>query len=271
MLEPRAPDFGKSYTSFCHFLSLSASPFTSLSLCPHLLNGGPNTPTSDWRIWEPEGQRTCRGDYELPLCSVGQEGAQVPSLGLSSQPIPLGLSPKGRAIIKCGFSDTIIPPQVFFSPPFTFPLCLECPFFCGKALTLCPRTCVLKGKKRNVRSKSCQLGRPEGLRGPGSETALASFLPESTGARGCLLQGAGRERDPWKVRVGWPQSWGTMSSSSEPPELPHFLWVSHTRGFGVRSWGCLDSELMADWWDKCGFYFPEAPACWLHWERGPRR
>lgn len=60
------------------------------------------------------------------------------------------------------------------------------------------------------------------------------------------MQGAGSHRGPWKVG-GWPQSQGPYPLPTEPPGPPYFPWVSRTCGFGVRSCGCLDSELTAAW------------------------
>lgn len=72
--------------------------------------------------------------------------------------------------------------------------------------------------------------------------------------------GLAEDRDPGKLGWGGHRAGGGGSPPTEPPGPPYFPWVSRTCGFGVRSCGCLDSELTEAWQGKCGFHLPAAQA-----------
>ena len=91
-----------------------------------------------------------------------------------------------------------------------------------------PMNLCSKREEKKCKKQMLPAGQPRGAaKGPGSETALAGFLPESTGALGCC-RGVGRGRDPQNVRMGWHRAggWGELwPPSSEPSESPCFSWV----------------------------------------------
>lgn len=95
---------------------------------------------------------------------------------------------------------------------------------------------------------------------PGSETAPAGFPPES--ARAGVVQGGWQKTETLESwgGVAIELGGGGCSPPIEPPGPPYFPWVSRTCGFGVRSCGCLDSELTEAWEGKCGFHLPAAQA-----------
>lgn len=127
MLEPRAPHWKSPhlafYASFCLFLSQQVpSPLLTL----HLLNGDLIPPSGEF------GNLRARGlagvIMSCPCVLGGQEGAQVPPLGLFSLPVPLDF-PQGQGSHYMWLAfQTVTTPQAFSSPASTFPLCSECPF-----------------------------------------------------------------------------------------------------------------------------------------------
>ena len=188
---------------------------------------------------------------------VGWE-AQFQPLALSSFPASPTLTPLPvphlPAVIKCGFFRQLFLHEPFPLLPPPSPSAWSAHFSWQGPDSL-PMNLCSKREEKKCKKQILPAGQARGAAsGPGSETALAGFLPESSGALECLGGqwgpwvgggGAGKGRDPQKVRMGWPQSCGVQTPSSETAGSPRFSWVSRTCGFGVWSCGCLDSELTA--------------------------
>lgn len=109
--------------------------------------------------------------------------AQFQPLGwLASPPACSPRPARARTFIKCGFSDTIIPAQAFSSPS---PSARNAHFSWQGPDTLPMNLCSRREEKKHKKQIS-PAGQARGaVLGPGSETAPAGFLPESTGALRC--------------------------------------------------------------------------------------